>query len=100
MTDTKTQETIVLDTPLKRGDTEIASVTVTKPNAGALRGVTLVALANMDVVALQTVIPRVTQPSISSAEVATLDPADLVSLGSAIGSFLLTRADRAAFRPS
>lgn len=95
----KTQETIELDTPLKRGETEITQVVVTKPNSGALRGVTLVALLNSDVSALLTVIPRVTQPSISTPEAATLDPADLAQIGGAIASFLLKKADREKFLP-
>jgi hypothetical protein len=88
---------VELDEPIKRGTTEITSVVVTRPNAGALRGTTLVALANMDVTALQTVIPRVTNPSISSVEVALMDPADLAAIGTKVASFLLTKRDRAAF---
>lgn len=91
-------DAVTLDAPIKRGATEIASVVVTRPNAGALRGTTLVALSNMDVIALQTVLPRVTQPSISSAEVANMDPADLLALGTKVAGFLLTKADRAAYQ--
>lgn len=89
--------TVELDQPIMRGQTAIKSVVVTRPNAGALRGTTLVALANMDVAALQTVIPRVTNPSISSAEVALMDPADLATIGSKVSSFLLTKRELAAF---
>ncbi|AOB29900.1 hypothetical protein AKI39_03140 [Bordetella sp. H567] len=88
---------VELDEPIKRGSTEIKSVVLMRPNAGALRGTTLVALANMDVTALQTVIPRVTNPSISSAEVALMDPADLAAIGTKVAGFLLTKQDRAAF---
>jgi hypothetical protein len=95
-----TNETITLDTPLKRGETEITTVEVSRPNSGALRGVTLMALLNMDVIAIQTVLPRVTQPSISSVEAATLDPADLAQFGGVISSFLLTKADRAKYLPA
>lgn len=90
-------DAITLDTPIKRGATEISSVVVTRPNSGALRGTTLMALANLDVIALRTVIPRVTQPSISSAEVDNMDPADLMAIGAKVGNFLLTKADRAVF---
>jgi hypothetical protein len=54
----------------------------------------------MDVIAIQTVLPRVTQPSISSVEAATLDPADLAQFGGVISSFLLTKADRAKYLPA
>lgn len=90
-------DVVVLDEPIVRGETKLSSVTVIRPNSGALRGTTLVALANLDVVALQTVIPRVTLPSISSAEVGLMDPADLAAIGTKVASFLLTKRDRAAF---
>jgi len=98
MTATATNpDVVLLDEPIVRGETKVYSVTVMRPNSGALRGTTLVALANLDVIALQTVIPRVTNPSISSAEVALMDPADLAAIGTKVGSFLLTKRDRAAF---
>lgn len=45
----KTSEVIELDQPIKRGDTEITSVTIRKPKSGELRGVRLQVLLEMDV---------------------------------------------------
>jgi hypothetical protein len=81
--------TIVLDTPIKRGDNEITEIVVRKPDAGELRGVTLTDLLQMDVAALIRVIPRISIPSIAEVEVAKMDPADLVSIGGAVAGFLL-----------
>ena len=41
-TETKAAEGVTLDTPIKRGDQTITRVQVRKPNAGALRGLSLV----------------------------------------------------------
>jgi hypothetical protein len=48
----QTTKTITLDTPIKRGETSIASVEVRKPVSGELRGCNLTDLLQMDVVAL------------------------------------------------
>jgi hypothetical protein len=39
-------------------------------------------------------LPRITLPPLSPAEVATMDPADLLACGAEIGSFLLQKAQR------
>lgn len=85
---------ITLDTPIKRGTTEIATLTLRKPTAGELRGVQLGQLLQLDVNALRIVLPRVTLPTLTQPEVDALDPADLVKLGTEVASFLLPKADR------
>ncbi|UUC83848.1 phage tail assembly protein [Stutzerimonas stutzeri] len=88
-------DAITLDEPLKRGEQTISSVTVRKPAAGELRGVTLSDLLNLEVNALIKVLPRVTSPSLTEQEVARLDPADLVQLGSKVAGFLLPKSVKA-----
>ncbi len=83
---------ITLDTPITRGEQQITTVTLTKPNAGALRGTNLTALLQMDVEALTLVLPRVSEPALTQADVRNMDPADLVQLGSAVAGFLLPKA--------
>lgn len=85
-------KTITLDTPIKRGDKDIAEIALRKPSAGELRGVTLTDLLQMDVVALTKVLPRISEPALTEVEVARMDPADLVQLGGAVAGFLLPRA--------
>lgn len=95
MTD-KNPNTITLDTPIKRGEQTIYQVTLRKPSAGELRGTSLAALVNLDVDALQKVLPRLTTPMLTETDVARLDPADLVQLGSVFAGFLLPRAAQAS----
>lgn len=90
--DKENPNTITLDTPIKRGETTIEKVTLRKPNAGELRGTSLQALVNLDVDALSKVLPRITQPTLTEAEVARMDPADLVQMGATFAGFLTTRA--------
>ncbi|KYM71744.1 phage tail assembly protein [Pantoea agglomerans] len=94
MTDkTASNEKVVeLDTPILRGKTEITSVTVRKPQSGALRGTRLQALLDMDVNALITVLPRITTPALTAAEINEMDPADLVSLSVEVVTFLLKKS--------
>lgn len=89
--------TVHLDTPIKRGDGQITSVTLRKPTSGELRGVSLAELLQMKVDALQTVLPRITNPILHKQDMATLDPADLVNLGTVVVGFLLTKEQKKDF---
>ncbi len=83
---------IELESPLKRGDTEISQVELIKPNAGALRGVRLADLCGSDVDALLTVLPRITVPALTKAECLNLDPVDLIALGGKVIGFLSSKS--------
>ncbi|WP_236202704.1 phage tail assembly protein [Pseudomonas lactis] len=84
--------TVTLDTPIRRGTTSIDSITLRKPNSGELRGVSLVELLQMDVGSLIKVLPRISSPSLTAVEVAGMDPADLLALSSKISGFLLQKS--------
>lgn len=90
------EETITLDTPIVRGETQITTIVLRKPASGELRGVSLIDLAQMDVLSLRKVLPRITTPSLTDFEIGRMDPADLLQCGVAVGSFLLKRSDREA----
>jgi len=91
----KTLNTVIdLDQPIKRGETEIKSVTLRKPLAGELRGVNLTDLLQMDVSALVRVVPRISEPTLTEQEVQAMDPADLFQIGSGVSVFLLPRSMR------
>lgn len=81
--------TVALDTPIVRGTQTIASVDLRRPKSGELRGVNLSDLAQLDVAALIKVLPRVSMPTLTSADVEGLDPSDLMKLGAEIVGFLL-----------
>lgn len=85
-------KTITLDTPIKRGDNEVAAIDLRKPASGELRGVTLTDLLHMDVTALTKVVPRISDPALTEVEVAKMDPADLVQIGGVVAGFLLPKA--------
>lgn len=91
-----TTVTIALDTPIKRGETLIDSITLRKPGAGELRGCTISDLARMDITTLVRVIPRISSPSLTEPEVNSMDLADLTELASEVAGFLLKKAERAA----
>lgn len=85
---------ILLETPILRGDQVISSLTLRKPNAGTLRGIKLADLLQMDVGALTTLLPRISTPTLTAADAAKLDPVDLVAIATEVGNFFLTKAQR------
>jgi len=91
------EKAVELDTPILRGKAEITSVTVRKPQSGALRGTRLQALMDMDVNAMMVVLPRVTSPALTAQEINEMDPADLLSLSVEVVSFLLPKSALSAF---
>ncbi|QYM67291.1 phage tail assembly protein [Pseudomonas sp. So3.2b] len=84
--------TVVLDSPIRRGVTTIDSITLRKPSSGELRGVSLVELLQMDVASLIKVVPRISSPTLTAIEVSGMDPADLLALSSKISGFLLQKS--------
>ncbi|QDH64145.1 phage tail assembly protein [Pseudomonas azotoformans] len=84
--------TVVLDTPIRRGTTSIDSITLRKPNSGELRGISLAELLNMDVNSLVKVVPRISTPTLTAVEVTSMDPADLFALGTKVSGFLLQKS--------
>jgi len=80
--------TVILDVPLKRGDMEITEIQVTKPTAGSLRGIGLAALANAEVDALITILPRITSPNLTKEECTRLELPDLIALAGKVIGFL------------
>ncbi|CAM3653246.1 MULTISPECIES: phage tail assembly protein [Yersinia] len=97
LTDLEQFNTITLDVPIVRGNTIITEITVTKPNAGALRGAKLQALLDTDVDSLIKVLPRVTTPNLTTQEVSNLDPADMYQLANAVALFFLPNSVKSDF---
>ncbi|KGD83525.1 UNVERIFIED_ORG: tail assembly chaperone E/41/14-like protein [Pantoea allii] len=100
MTDIKNEKTVTLDTPIQRGKTEIKEIVLRKPQSGALRGVRLQALMEMDVNAVMAVLPRVSAPALTAQEVNEMDPADLLALSVEVVTFLLPKSALSAFPQS
>lgn len=88
---------VTLDYPLKRGDTELHTVHLRKPMSGELRGIKLTELLALDVGAVQLLLPRITTPTMTAHEAANLDPADLTELATKVAGFFVRKSARAAF---
>ncbi|HDC4575209.1 phage tail assembly protein [Enterobacter hormaechei] len=86
--ETENSNIVILDNPVMRGEQKIGEVTVTKPNAGTLRGVSLASLANSDVDALIKVLPRMTYPALTEHEVMRLEASDLILFAGKVVGFL------------
>lgn len=73
-------------------------VSVRKPGSPELRGLTLMALSQLDVSALHELAPRITTPVIHKN--AVMSPADLMQFGGEVMDFLLPSAAKQAASPT
>lgn len=97
----RTPPGIALDKPIQRGEQTITHVVLRRPLAGELRGINLAALIrDMDYGALELLLPRVSTPTLTRADVAGLDPADLTSLAAEVILFFVSKAAMAELSPS
>ncbi|MGL5036945.1 MAG: phage tail assembly protein [Aeromonas sp.] len=86
-----TQKHITLDQAIARGETTITDIELRKPKAGELRGLNLADVLQMDVNALTKLLPRITTPALTEAEIGGMDPADFVQLGGEVAGFLVPK---------
>ncbi|MBF0752141.1 MULTISPECIES: phage tail assembly protein [unclassified Pasteurella] len=84
----ETSKIITLSTPIMRGDKSITDITVIKPTVPALKGLKMFDVLQMDVDALQVLLPRVTQPVLHKADFSTMEVADFTELAAAAVGFL------------
>ncbi|ERT11628.1 MULTISPECIES: phage tail assembly protein [Photorhabdus] len=90
--------TVTLEEPITRGATTISDVVVRKPNSGALRGVRLQALMEMDVDSMMLVLPRVTAPALTKNDLLLMSPGDLINLSIEVVNFLLPKSVKSDFQ--
>lgn len=85
-----TMNTVVveLDEPISRGVEKISKITLRRPKSGALRGLSLVNVANMEVSTLIKLLPRISDPALTEYDINNMDPSDLTALGVEVASFL------------
>lgn len=91
--------TIHLDTPIQREGQTIDKLDLRKPAAGELRGLSLLALLQMDVEAIATLLPRISTPMVTKPEALGMDPADLLAVGVEVAGFLQQQAGTTAYQP-
>lgn len=87
--------TVTLEEPLPRGEGPVSTVTVRRPGAGELRGLTIRDIQTGDVNTMLALIPRITDPVITAPEAEALDPVDLLALTGAISGFFYSAAEKA-----
>lgn len=82
--------TVVLQTPIKRGKTVIKEVSLTGAlkQAGSLRGLKMYDIITTDVNALIKLLPRVTSPALTEIELVTMDTWDFSQLAQEVVTFL------------
>jgi hypothetical protein len=92
----------VTDDDVRLGDRVIipagSKVDVRRPGSGEMRGLSLLAISQLDVLALETLAPRITTPALSRGCV--MSPADLMQFGTEVLDFLLPRAAKDAVSPT
>ncbi|MEN3754947.1 phage tail assembly protein [Mangrovibacter sp. SLW1] len=86
--DPENPNVVTLDRPIQRAGQVIDTVTLTEPNAGTLRGVSLAAVAQSEVDALIKVLPRMTYPALTTQELTAMNLPDMLSLASKVIGFL------------
>ncbi len=78
---------ITLSKPLSRGETTIEAVELREPVSGELRGLHLADIFMMKADAIMTLLPRISTPALTAADVAALSPKDLGSMALEIVGF-------------
>ena len=93
---TAAMQEIHLETPIQRGEMEIARLHLRKPKAGELRGLQLDNLIAGDVNAVMALLPRITLPPILAEEAEQLEMPDLLACGGAIKGFFMSKEAQTA----
>lgn len=84
----ETQKMIELINPIVRGEKEFKEIIVLKPTVPALKGLKLVDVLQVDVDAMQLLLPRITQPMLHKADFVNMEVDDFTELATAAVSFL------------
>lgn len=80
---------VTLKTPIIQGDNEIKELTIRKPTAGDMRGLTLNDVLSGDVNAIIALAPRICSPVITNLDVTSMDLVDLTALQTGVLGFLV-----------
>ncbi|MCW5320557.1 phage tail assembly protein [Verminephrobacter aporrectodeae subsp. tuberculatae] len=93
-----TEATVTLGTPILRGEQTISSVTLRKPRAGQLRGLSLTEILQLKVDAVTALLSRISTPTLLRHEVDNLEPEDLVALSTEVVAFFLPKDQAGGFQ--
>lgn len=99
MTDTQSKTaTVKLETPIQRGDKQIAEIILTKPKGGALRGLNVKEVFNGDYNSIRVLLPRIATPQVLEADFDAMEADDIMEITSTIMGFFMTQDQLAAIR--
>lgn len=87
------QKNVTLANPIVRGEQTIEEVTINKPTVATLKGLQLLNVMQLEVNALCTLLPRVTQPMLSKADLDKMDVEDFTALTVELLGFFTTQAE-------
>lgn len=91
MTQAPQFDVIELDEPIQRGDTQITQVTIRRPNAGEMRGLSMLQVVNMHTEALLVLIPRISEPVLMAHELKVMNPADFMQIATVIAHYYVPK---------
>lgn len=94
----KNPNTVELSTPIKVGDTKITSVTLRKPKAGELRGLSIAEILHMNVTAMIKLLPRISTPVLDPQVIEEMDTDNFGPLSQKAMSFFLPKAQQEKMR--
>lgn len=77
---TEKKHDVILSAAIKIDGKDVTGVDLRKPQTGELRGLKMTDVLQMDTDAMIKLLPRITQPALTSAQIASLDPADFIAL--------------------
>jgi hypothetical protein len=86
---------VTLAEPIKREGGDILWLTLSKPNAGNMRGLKVPDIVNGDVNTIIALLPRIATPQIGAHEAEALEAEDIGEIAGAIFGFFMTETDKA-----
>lgn len=87
---------VSLSVPVKIDGKEVSVITLRKPSVGELRGLKLTDILQMDVTAMLNFLPRISQPPLTSQQVAALEPSDFMDMAGKAVLFFVKKEQMAA----
>ncbi len=78
---------LVLNKPLKRGETEVTIATFREPDTGSLRGLEMFGVLRMDINTHRTLVPRISNIDVNLFDM--LSPKDLVAVQNKVVGFFM-----------
>ena len=88
MTDKPETATVTFEEPVTRGEQTITAVELRRPRGAALKGIGMLALAQLDYDEVKKLLPRISNPILHAADLEKMDSTDIFSCAVEIAAFL------------